>query len=135
MKVGKEEIVGLVAAINLYLSLDHDLVHESWNRKIRFLTGELQGIPGLRAEYRMAANGHDHGFLEALVSWDPRIIPLTGKAAQEQLLSGEPRIVYYAEYGGEHSFVLQARTMRDGEEILAARRLRELFLSAAKRGA
>jgi L-seryl-tRNA(Ser) seleniumtransferase len=94
MKVGKEEIVGLVAAINLYLSLDHDLVHESWNRKVRFLTGELQGIPGLRAEYRMAANGHDHGFLEALVSWDPRVIPLTGKAAQEQLLSGEPRIVY-----------------------------------------
>ena len=132
MKVGKEEIVGLVTALNLYLSLDHDMVHESWNKKVRFLAQELQGIPGVRAEYRMAANGHDHGFLEAVVAWDPQVIPLGSKAMQQKLLSGEPRIVYYAEYGDEHSFVLQTRTMKDGDEILAARRLRDLLLSAGK---
>jgi hypothetical protein len=41
-------------------------------------------------------------------------------------------MVYYPEYGDEHSGVLQTRSMKEGEEILAARRLRDVFLSAAK---
>ncbi len=131
MKVGKEEIVGLVAAMELYLSRDRHLVHETWNSKVRFLVRELQGIPGLRAEHREAANGHDHGFLEAVVSWDPSIIPVTGKKLTEMLKGGEPRMVYYPEYGDEHSGVLQTRSMKEGDEILASRRLRHVFLVEA----
>jgi L-seryl-tRNA(Ser) seleniumtransferase len=127
MKVGKEEIVGLVTALELYLSRDRDAVHETWNNKVRFLVRELQGIPGLRAEHRLAANGHDHGFLEVLVTWDPKIVPLTAKKLTELLNGGEPRIVYYPEYGDEHSGVLQTRSMKEGEEILAARRLHQVF--------
>jgi L-seryl-tRNA(Ser) seleniumtransferase len=131
MKVGKEEIVGLVAAMELYLARDRDSVHETWNNKVRFLVRELQGIPGLRAEDRLAGDGHDHGFLEALVSWDPKIIRIDGKKLTELLKSGEPRMVYYPEYGDEHSGVLQTRSMKEGEEILAARRLRQVFLRAS----
>jgi L-seryl-tRNA(Ser) seleniumtransferase len=132
MKVGKEEIVGLVTAINLYASMDHELVQETWNRKVRFLTSELQGVPGLKAESRMAANGHDHGFLEVVFRWDPKVIPITGAVAAEKLKTGEPRLIYYAEYGDEHSAVLQTRCMQDGEEILVARRLVEFFRSESK---
>ena len=130
MKVGKEEIVGLVAAMELYLSRDREAVHETWNNRTRFIVRELQGIPGLRAEHRLAADGHDHGFLEALVSWDRKIVPFTGKKLTEILQGGEPRMVYYPEYGDEHSGVLQTRSMKEGEEILAARRLRHVFLEA-----
>jgi uncharacterized pyridoxal phosphate-dependent enzyme len=133
MKVGKEEIVGLVAALNLYVSRDHDLVHETWNKRVTFLVAELQGIPGLQAGQELAANGHDHGFMELTFRWDPAIIPITAKALAESLKSGEPRMIYYPEYGDQHSGVLQTRSMKDGEEILAARRLRNLFLSEAKR--
>lgn len=132
MKVGKEEIVGLVAAMELYLSRDRQMVHETWNNRVRFLVRELQGIPGLRAEERLAANGHDHGFLEAVVSWDPKVIPIGSKKLVEILKNGEPRMVYYPEYGDEHSGVLQTRSMQDGEEILAARRLRHVFLAEGK---
>jgi uncharacterized pyridoxal phosphate-dependent enzyme len=132
MKVGKEEIVGLVTAINLYLALDRNVVHETWNKKVQFLVGELQGIPGLRADAQPAADGHDHGFLEVMFRWNPKIIPITGKTLAEELKTGEPRMIYYPEYGDEHSGVLQTRSMKEGEEILAARRLREVFLSEAK---
>jgi L-seryl-tRNA(Ser) seleniumtransferase len=127
MKVGKEEIVGLVAAMELYLAKDRNAVHETWNNKVRFLVHELQGIPGLQAEHRLAADGHDHGFLEVLLTWDPKLIPLTGKKLTDLLKAGEPRMVYYPEYGGEHSGVLQTRSMKEGEELLAARRLRQVF--------
>jgi L-seryl-tRNA(Ser) seleniumtransferase len=129
MKVGKEEIVGLVAAMELYLSRDREAIHEAWNNKVRFLVHELQGIPGLRAEHRSAADGHDHDFLEVLLTWDPKVIRLDGKKLTELLKNGEPRMVYYPEYGGEHSGVLQTRSMKEGEEILAARRLRQVFMA------
>ena len=135
MKVGKEEIVGLVAAVNLYAARDHDHVHATWNKKVHFLAAELQGIPGVTAQPQSAANGHDHGFLELVFRWDPKIVPLTGKSLAEKLRTGEPRIIYYPEYGDEHSGVLQTRSMKEGEEIRVARRLRELFLAETKRRA
>lgn len=133
MKVGKEEIVGLVAALNLYISRDHDLVHETWNKRVRFIETELQGITGLQVRAQPAANGHDHGFLELIFRWDPAVIPITGKGLMEKLKAGEPRMIYYPEYGDEHSGVLQTRSMKEGEEILAARRLREIFLSETRK--
>jgi len=125
MKVGKEEIVGLIVALNRYLKLDHETVMETWNRKARWMAEQLQDIPGLRAEYRINA----YGFGEVRFEWDRKIIPLTPRQVQERLKSGEPRIVYYEDDRGG---TIQTRTMEDGEEILAARRLRRFFLEEAR---
>jgi seryl-tRNA(Sec) selenium transferase len=75
MKVGKEEIIGLISALNRYVSLDHELVHETWNKKARYLAEQLRDVPGVKAEYRVNA----YGFGEVRVTWDRNIIPLTGK--------------------------------------------------------
>ncbi len=125
MKVGKEEIVGLVAAVNRYVSLDHDVVHETWNKKARYLASQLEDIPGLKAEYRI----NTHGFGEVSLSWDREIIPLTGKEAAEKLKEGELRITYPA---NDEGGTLMTRCMKDGEEIFAARRLRDFFQSQLK---
>ena len=124
MKVGKEEIVGVITALNRYLRLDHEVVQEGWNKKTRYIAEQLQGISGLNAEYRSNA----YGFGEIRISWDRAKIPLTGKQAAEKLKNGQPRIVYYDDDEGG---VLQTRTMADGEEILAARRLRQFFRDEA----
>jgi len=124
MKVGKEEIVGVITALNRYLRLDHEVVQESWNKKARYLAEQLQGISGLNAEYRINA----YGFGEIRISWDRAKIPLTGKQVAERLKNGQPRIVYYDDDEGG---VLQTRTMHEGEEILAARRLRQFFRDEA----
>ena len=69
-----------------------------------------------------------YGFGEIRISWDRAKIPLTGKQAAERLKNGQPRIVYYDDDEGG---VLQTRTMHEGEEILAARRLRQFFRDEA----
>jgi len=125
MKVGKEEIVALVVALERYAMLDHETVIASWNKKARFLAEQLHGIPGFTATYRLNRSG----FGEVRIDWDQRVIPLTGKQAAEKLLNGEPRIMYYDDDTGG---VLQTRCMNDGDEILAARRLRRFFLSEAR---
>jgi seryl-tRNA(Sec) selenium transferase len=91
MKVGKEEIMGVITALNRYLRLDHEAVQEGWNKKARYLAEQLQGIPGLNAEYRINV----YGFGEIRISWDRAKIPLTGEQAAERLKNGQPRIVYY----------------------------------------
>lgn len=126
MKVGKEEIVGLIAALNRYVDLDHETVMETWNRKARFMADQLKDVPGVKAEYRI--NGS--GFGEMRLTWDRDIIPLTGKEAFRKLMSGEPRILYYEDDEGG---TFQTRCMKDGDEILASRRLRQFFLEEARK--
>ena len=140
MKVGKEAVVGLITAINLYLSLDHDLVHETWNKKARYIADQLQGIPGLQVEYRLTDHVREQAFTDIRVRWDRRIFPLTGKQLDEKLRAGEPRVVVELmaarqPSGDSEGFTIYTRNMRDGEEILAARRLRQFFQSEAKQGA
>lgn len=125
MKVGKEEIVGLVAAVNRYVELDHEAVMEAWNKKARYLADQLKDVPGLRPEYRVNA----YGFGEMRLTWDRKIIPLTGLEAFRRLMSGEPRILYYEDQEGG---TFQTRCMKDGDEILAARRLRQFFTEEAR---
>jgi L-seryl-tRNA(Ser) seleniumtransferase len=120
MKVGKEEIVGLVVALERYANLDHDAVQETWNKKARYMADQLQGIPGFTAAYRVNAQG----FGEVRIDWDRKVIPLTGKQAAEKLFNGEPRLMYYDDDTGG---VLQTRSMKDGDEILAARALGRFF--------
>jgi L-seryl-tRNA(Ser) seleniumtransferase len=125
MKVGKEEIVGLIAALNRYVELDHETVIETWNKKARYLADQLKDLRGVNAEYRTNAAG----FGEMRLTWDRKIIPLTGQEAFRKLMTGEPRVLYYEDDEGG---TFQTRCMKDGDEILAARRLRQFFADEAR---
>lgn len=126
MKVGKEGIIGLLVALERYVNLDHDRVFETWNRKANYLAEQLQGIPGFTATYRL----NPQNFGEVRIDWDRQVIPLTGKQAASMLFNGEPRLMYYDDDKGG---VLQTRSMKDGDEIVAARCLREFFTRQARR--
>lgn len=49
MKVGKEEIAGLVAAVERYLALDHDALARQWEETVEFWLDRLAGLPGVTA--------------------------------------------------------------------------------------
>ena len=48
-KVGKEEICGVVAAVEWYLSLDHAAIAEQRERQVAAILDALAGLPGVRA--------------------------------------------------------------------------------------
>ncbi len=125
MKVGKEEMIGLIVALERYVNLDHDAVIETWNKKARYLADQLQGIPGFQATYRINA----YGFGEVRMDWDRKVIRLDGFEAAAKLMAGNPRISYYEDEDGG---ILQTRCMKDGDEIFAARRLRGFFTEAGR---
>lgn len=127
MKVGKEEIIGLVAAVRRYAAIDHKAVLEGWNKKTQYIADVLTEIPSMKAEL------HDNtqGYNNLHFSWDTSVIPVSGAEIYKQLHEGEPRILING--GGDGpSAGLTTQCMRDGDEILAAQGIKDAFLSHAK---
>jgi len=118
MKVGKEEVIGLVVALERYVALDKDAWVDGWTETAHAIARELQGIPGLEASVVANTAGYD----DVELTWDPEIIPLTPDEAKRELMEGDPRLAYL--------MTIRTRCLREGEDVLVARRLREFFTSA-----
>jgi uncharacterized pyridoxal phosphate-dependent enzyme len=121
-KVGKEEIVGMVKALEIYLKEDHEALEKEWWRRLDFVSGEVTKIPGVSTAFNVPdiANHVPH----MLINWDPRRIHLSAQDASKQLRSGNPSIVLERSGNGlgMNSFMLQP-----GEEKVIAEHLVQLF--------
>ena len=122
MKVGKEEIMGFLVALDRYVGLDHDRVYTEWRRKAEYIANELQGIPGLMADVPQ----DDRGKPRVNLTWDENAVPLSAVEVREGLKNGDPRIAMTGQ-------AIQTRCMNDGEEILVAQRTREFFSSVVEK--
>ena len=56
MKVGKEEIMGLLAAVERFLSMDHDAEWRLWETRVAEMIDLLRGIPGVERSPRRPGN-------------------------------------------------------------------------------
>jgi len=121
-KVGKEEIVGMVKALELYLKEDHEALTKEWWRRLDAVSGEVSRVAGVSTAFSVpdVANHVPH----MQINWDPRRVALTPQDAFKELKSGKPSIVIErtANGLGMNSFMLQP-----GEEKIIAERLVQLF--------
>ena len=118
-KVGKEEIIGMVKALELYLKEDHDALAKEWQDRLVGISRELAKVPGVSTEFFTPdiANHVPHMH----ITWDSRI-SVTPQQVSKLLRSSSPSIVIG---GGEGrpgltmcSFMLQP-----GEDKIVARQL------------
>src|SRR5580704_6627102 len=70
-KVGKEEIVGMVKALELYLKEDHEALTKEWWRRLDAVSGEVNRVAGVSTAFFTPdiANHVPH----MQISWDSRI--------------------------------------------------------------
>ena len=115
-KVGKEEIIGMVKALECYLAEDHDALNKEWQQRLEFISSEVAKVPGVTTHFFVpdVANHVPH----MGISWDKRI-SATPREIASALRKGKPAIVLSAGEDGEmlslNSFMLQP-----GEERLIA---------------
>ena len=125
-KVGKEEIVGMIKALELYLSEDHDALTKEWWARLDNVSREITKVKSVSTAYFVPdiANHVPH----MQINWDPRRISLTPLEAFEGLRSGKPSIVLErTEIGlSMNSFMLQP-----GEDKIIADHLVKLFRAHA----
>ncbi|MBL8179539.1 MAG: aminotransferase class V-fold PLP-dependent enzyme [Bryobacterales bacterium] len=130
MKVSKEEIVGMVTALESFTSTrDLQAEYRMWESWYKQISDEITKIDGVKTRPIGPAGASPFPVLE--VSWDSNKIGILGEEVHEKLLNGSPRIMSHA--GGEStSFVIRAVAMRPDQVPHVARRLSEVFRAAPK---
>src|SRR6202171_1787353 len=90
-KVGKEEIVGMVKALEIYLKEDHEALNREWWRRLDSISAEITKVAGVSTSFSVPDVANHVPHME--IRWDPRHISLTAQDAGKQLRSGKPSIV------------------------------------------
>jgi uncharacterized pyridoxal phosphate-dependent enzyme len=121
-KVGKEEIVGMVKALESYLKEDHDALNKEWQRRLDAISSAVKKVAGVNTAFSVPdiANHVPH----MQINWDPRRISLTVQEASKQLRSGKPSIVLDRNGDG---FSMNSFMLQPGEEKIIAEYLVQLF--------
>ena len=122
-KVGKEEILGMVKALELYLNEDHDRLAQEWQSRLEGISRELTKVPGVSTEFFTPdiANHVPH----MRIVWDSRV-SIEPKQVSQMLRESKTSIVIG---GGEGkpgltmcSFMLQP-----GEDKIVAEQLSRIL--------
>src|SRR5271157_4928432 len=121
-KVGKEEIVGMVKALELYLKEDHEALNKEWQRRLESISAQITRIPGVTTTYSVPDVANHVPHMD--IKWELTHISLDPKDAAKQLRGGKPSIVLESNPNGlaMNSFMLQP-----GEEKIIADHLVLLF--------
>ena len=139
MKVGKEEIIGMVAAVDWFLSQDEQAMQGEFQKRAERIATHLKGLPTLETQIFVppVANHVPH----LLITYDQKRIKITGIGVQEKLRQGSPRIELNPSTGGgpampglpsgENTIVVGVWMLQPDEDMIVARRLREVLRDAA----
>ena len=127
-KVGKEEIVGLTRAVELYTEKDHAAEWAGWEARVQVIADAVNGIPGVAAEQFVPelANAVPH----LGIDWDPDRIALTRADVAAALRDGEPRIEPRLSAADAPRLEIGVWMMQPGDEQLVAERCVEVLASA-----
>ncbi|MDH5362554.1 MAG: aminotransferase class V-fold PLP-dependent enzyme [Aigarchaeota archaeon] len=133
MKVSKEQIVGLVTALERYVQSDVGAELKSCDGKIRYLMDELSAIPHITVE-KVFPDETGCPIPRAKLRLDEGRLRLTAGEVANALRNGTPPIVVREFYVGEGVLVLDAMCLRDGEERVVAERLQEILATDRETG-
>ena len=135
MKVGKEEAVGMLVAVEQWLKRDHEGEWRTWLSWLNHIARRISAIEGVTTTIRETTKLSNRT-PSLLVHWDARKIPLSGSAVTELLYNTEPRI---ATSGGrrrgddDESISITAYMMSPGDERIVADKLHKLLSNPPKR--
>ena len=123
MKVGKEEIMGLVAAVERYLRIDHDAERKELDRRAAHIIDTVKGISTVACEIDVPpiANRIPH----VTVRWDEGAVGKSPRQVIDELLNGEPAIAISG--GGDNGVRISVWQMQPGEAETVAAHLFEVL--------
>jgi D-glucosaminate-6-phosphate ammonia-lyase len=90
-KVGREEVMGMLAAVEAWKTRDHAAEQRLWTSWLEYIAARLKPVPGVSTEIEQP-RGLSNRTPSLRVQWDQNQIPLTGDEMVALLWEGEPRI-------------------------------------------
>jgi L-seryl-tRNA(Ser) seleniumtransferase len=128
-KVGKEEIIGMMTAVELDLKKDWEGERKEFKTRLDRVAAHLKDVPTVVTEY---TTNDDYSHSPRLsIQWDEQKLGITLAEMMDKLENGEPGIVatdmtkYRPHWKGVGIF---ANNMQQGEELIVAARVKQLLL-------
>jgi uncharacterized pyridoxal phosphate-dependent enzyme len=135
-KVGKEEAIGMLMAVEMWVKRDHDAEWKKWNGWLESIAARVSTIPGVTTSVAQP-QGLSNKTPSLRILWDRQKMGLTGDAMVRALLDGEPRIALAAAGGGQGTQTGVSVTpymMAAGDDKVIADRLHALLSKATTQG-
>ena len=151
MKVGKEEIIGCLTALETWLKIDEKKLYEEWNGRIGRIRKLVDTVPGVKTDVYIPEDGNRYPTLK--ISWDQPAWRFTiadcvgalraGDPVIEVLGADNPSLVRSVREGnpnrkeikGPDHIELVSMTIKPGEEMIVGQRLRTILGDAQKKAA
>jgi uncharacterized pyridoxal phosphate-dependent enzyme len=149
MKVGKEEVMGCLAAIEAWMKMDLSALNRQWNERAVRIQKMVDTVPGVKTEIQIPEEGNRYPTL--VVTWDEAAWGFTVADCDKKLREGEPRIevltssnpslvpAVHEGYENPKSvkepdrIEIVSMTLQPGEDLIVGKRLREILSQARKK--
>lgn len=125
-KVNKEEVLGMLVALEKYLSKDHQAEWKLWEGQINLISDSAKSVKGVETEIHVPKIANHVPSLR--IRWDQAVIKTTPNEVRDALRKGHPSI---ETVGGGESVDITTWMMNPGEERIVAKRIKEILESAS----
>jgi uncharacterized pyridoxal phosphate-dependent enzyme len=129
MKVGKEEIVGLLTAVRHYLGLDHTQEIRSYEEQVDYILSAFAENAHIQARRGFPSEA-GQPMPRAELTLDEAGVGLTRDELLKRLYEGTPAISLAP--AGEHVLYINPQTLRPGEEKIIVERIKKELTTKAR---
>jgi L-seryl-tRNA(Ser) seleniumtransferase len=120
-KVGREEVVGLLTALRLYLERDHAAEQRGWALMAQRMAEGLSGLKGVTATYQEGARP------SVALTLDEKALGKTAIEVVNELADGDPIVAVQQGGADKGRIALGTMCLAAGEDEIVVRRLREVL--------
>jgi L-seryl-tRNA(Ser) seleniumtransferase len=92
IKVGKEDIMGMLAAVEMWVKRDHDAEWKTWTSWLDEIATSVKRIDGVTTEIQ-EPRGLSNRSPRLTITWDSAKLGITGQEIEKMMWDGNPRIV------------------------------------------
>jgi uncharacterized pyridoxal phosphate-dependent enzyme len=124
LKVGKEEIMGMLTAVEMWTKRDHDAEWNTWKEWLGTIEAKVKPLGSVTTEYIMPEDLSNHAPM-LRIKWDGNTLKITGTELAKTLDAGTPRIQFGESSGTrpdhmESSLTIMPYMMMPGDDKIVA---------------
>lgn len=125
MKVNKEELLGMMAAIEVFMKKDHEAEWKDWEKRIKVVADSVTVSPAVKTEQYVPEVANHVPHLK--ITWDQSKIKISYNEVAKRLREGDPSIEVTP--GSSESLNIGVWMLQPGEDRIVAKRIRDILKS------
>jgi L-seryl-tRNA(Ser) seleniumtransferase len=128
LKCGKEEIMGMLAAVEAWPKRDHKAEWKAWEARLDVIATQAKKVDGVTSQIKQPSDDLSNRTPQLILSWDGAKVGITGTELRDLLFNTEPRIVAAGASGSragkmQSTLSIVPYQMMPGEEKIVGERI------------